>query len=137
MSYQEEEKSRLRRQATKQAIELAMQGNWQEALDHRCSGGTDFDAPVKRAIEVIRTSRTMKQADVVIITDGEDSLDPATSEAAVALTRAEGVSWFAVGVGPDAELGLQSLAPIATTMVRIKSTDDPEPIIPVINLTEK
>jgi uncharacterized protein with von Willebrand factor type A (vWA) domain len=109
----------------------------QQALDHSCRGGTDFNAPVHRAIEIIQTSPTMKQADVVIITDGEDSLDPATSEAAVALTRAEGVSWFAVGVGPDAELGLQSLAPIATTMVRIKSTDDPEPIIPVINLTEK
>ncbi len=28
------------------------------------------------------------------------------------LTHTEGVSWFAVGVGPDAELGLQSLCPV-------------------------
>lgn len=32
MSYQEEEKVRLRRQASKQAIALAMQGQWQEAV---------------------------------------------------------------------------------------------------------
>jgi tetratricopeptide (TPR) repeat protein len=32
MSYQEEEKSRLRRQASKQAIALAMEGRWQEVV---------------------------------------------------------------------------------------------------------
>jgi tetratricopeptide (TPR) repeat protein len=32
MSYQEEERSRLRRQATRQAIALAMQGRWREAI---------------------------------------------------------------------------------------------------------
>ena len=51
----------------------------QAALDHGCSGGTDFDAPVISAAELIRTSATMKQADVVIITDGEDELEPPSS----------------------------------------------------------
>ena len=32
MTYQEEEWSRLRRQSTKQAISLAMQGSWKEAI---------------------------------------------------------------------------------------------------------
>jgi tetratricopeptide (TPR) repeat protein len=32
MSYREEERSRLRRQATRQAIELAVQGSWREAI---------------------------------------------------------------------------------------------------------
>lgn len=32
MSYQEEEQSRLRRQSTKRAIDLAVQGNWREAI---------------------------------------------------------------------------------------------------------
>lgn len=32
MTYQEEERSRLRRQSTKQAIALAVQGRWQEAI---------------------------------------------------------------------------------------------------------
>ena len=108
-----------------------------DALDHRCHGGTDFDAPVLRAVEIIRTSRSMKKADVVIITDGEDDLESATIEAATSLTRTEGVSWFAVGVGPDADTELSSLSPIATNMVRIKDTDDSEPIVPVINLSQK
>jgi hypothetical protein len=105
------------------------------ALDHRCSGGTDFNAPVLRAVELIRSAKTMKQADVVIITDGEDSVTPETIEAATSLTKTEGVSWFCVGVGPDAEMGLQSLAPIATSMVRVRNTDDADDMIaPAINL---
>ena len=108
----------------------------QEALDHRCAGGTNFDRPVMKAIEVIQTSRTMKKADVVVITDGESDLEPKTIEAATTLTRTEGVSWFAVGVGPDADTELASLAPLATSMVRVRDTDDAEPIVPVINLEE-
>jgi uncharacterized protein with von Willebrand factor type A (vWA) domain len=108
----------------------------QQALDHGCAGGTDFDAPVLRAVEIIRKSPTMKQADIVLITDGEDSLEPTTIQGAQELTRAEGVSWFCVGVGPDAEAGLQSLTPIATSMVRIRDLEDAEPVVPVINLEQ-
>jgi len=32
MTYQEEEQSRLRRQASKEAITLALQGQWKEAI---------------------------------------------------------------------------------------------------------
>jgi uncharacterized protein with von Willebrand factor type A (vWA) domain len=107
----------------------------QEALDHGCRGGTDFDGPVVRAVDIIKTSPTMKQADVVIITDGEDELEPSTIQSAKSLTDKEGVSWFAVGVGPDAALGLQNLAPIATSMVRVRQTEDADELIaPVINL---
>ena len=106
----------------------------QEALDHRCGGGTDFDAPIVRAVDIIRTSRSMKKADVIIITDGEDALDDETVDAATALTRAEGVSWFAVGVGPESQSYLSSLEAIATSMVVVRDTGDPEPIVPVINL---
>jgi len=107
----------------------------QRALDQRCHGGTNFDAPVLRAVEVIGTAKSMKRADVVIITDGESHLEPNTIEAATALTRTEGVSWFCVGVGPDADTELVSLAPVATKMVRVRDTSDAEPIVPVINLS--
>jgi hypothetical protein len=106
----------------------------EHALDHRCSGGTDFNLPIIRAAEVIRCSKTMKKADVVIITDGEASLSLDTVEAATVLTRTEGVSWFVVGVGPDAETYLRCLEPIATSMVVVRDTGDAEPIVPVINL---
>ena len=115
----------------------AMAADIQTALDHGCAGGTDFDAPVLRAVDIIRTSPTMKQSDRILITDGEDELEQATIDQARGLTEKEGVSWFVVGVGPDAEAGLRSLSPIATSMVRIRDTDDPEPIIPFINLERK
>jgi uncharacterized protein with von Willebrand factor type A (vWA) domain len=107
-----------------------------EALDCRCHGGTDFDAPVLRAVEIIGTSRTMKNADVVVITDGEDSLETATVEAATALTKTEGVSWFIVAVGSDGgACAQQALGPIATSMVHVARTDDgDEAVVPVINL---
>ena len=109
----------------------------QAALDHRCAGGTDFNAPIFRAVELLWHSPTMKKADVVIITDGEADLKPETVEVAKNLTRTEGVSWFAVGVGPDADTELTSLVPIATSMVRVRDTDDPDPIVPVINLSHQ
>ena len=107
----------------------------QAALDHRCAGGTDFNAPIFRAVELLWHSPTMKKADVVIITDGEADLNPETIEVAKNLTRTEGVSWFAVGVGPDSDTELQSLAPIATSLVRVRETGDTDLIVPVINLS--
>lgn len=109
----------------------------QEALDHGCHGGTDFDLPVLRAINVIQTAPTMKQADVVIITEGISDLEPETVKNATALTFTEGVSWFVVGVGPAAEHCGESLGPIATSIVRISDTNDSEPIVPVINLSRE
>lgn len=106
----------------------------QQALDHRCSGGTDFNKPIMRAIDIIQSSRSMNKADVVIITDGEDSLRADTVEAATSLTKTEGVSWFAVGVGPEADQHLTSLEPIATSMVVVRDTEEHELIVPVINL---
>ena len=110
-----------------------------EALDCRCHGGTDFDAPILRAIEIIKTSRSMKNADVVVITDGEDSLEDATVEAATALTKTEGVSWFVVAVGSyGGETCAASLGPIATSMVHVVRTDDgDEAVVPVINLERR
>ena len=105
------------------------------ALDQHVAGGTDFDAPVLRAVEIIRTSRTMRQADVVVITDGEDDMEPETIDAAVQLTRSEGVSWFVVGVGSfGAKNCVSSLGPIATSMVVVGRTDETDPVLPVINL---
>jgi len=117
------------------AARRATMADIQKALDHRCAGGTDFNAPIFRAVELLWHSPTMKKADVVIISDGEADLNPETIEVAKNLTRTEGVSFFCVGVGPDSDTELQSLAPIATSLVRVRDTGDPEPIVPVINLS--
>lgn len=107
-----------------------------EALDCRCHGGTDFDAPVLRAVEIIGKSKTMRQADVVLITDGEDSVGETTVKAATALTKTEGVSWFVIGVGTSGgETCAASLGQIATSMLHVARTDDgDEAVVPVITL---
>jgi Mg-chelatase subunit ChlD len=106
-----------------------------EALDRRCQGNTSFDPPILRAVEIIRTAKSMKRADVVIITDGESDMELPTVEAAQKLTREQGVSWFAVGVGSSAESGIQSLARIATSSVVVHDTNGKQdPIVPVLNL---
>jgi hypothetical protein len=81
----------------------------------------------------------MRQADVVVITDGEDDLEPGTIEAAVQLTRTEGVSWFVVGVGASGgTCCAQALGPIATSMVHIARADDgDDAVVPVINLERR
>jgi uncharacterized protein with von Willebrand factor type A (vWA) domain len=104
------------------------------ALDRACSGGTDFDAPVLRAVQVICSSKIMKQADVVVITDGEDTLEPATVEAVTTLTQNEGVSWFVVAIGTAGDQNCaKSLGSIATSMVHVSALDG-ELVVPVINL---
>jgi uncharacterized protein with von Willebrand factor type A (vWA) domain len=112
----------------------------QAALDEKCGGGTDFDAPVLRAIEIIRTSRTMKAADVVVITDGEDEMEPETIEAATGLIKIEGVSWFVVAVGSNGgETCAASLGPIATSIVHVGRCDETgnDLVVPVINLDRR
>ncbi|HOX42929.1 MAG TPA: VWA domain-containing protein [Myxococcota bacterium] len=106
-----------------------------KALDHRCAGGTDFDAPILRAVDIIRGSRTMAKADVAVITDGEDTLEPATVEAAQALSKAEGVNWMVVAVGlVGGETCGTSLGPIATTMTHVTDIGDLKAVLPVVGL---
>jgi uncharacterized protein with von Willebrand factor type A (vWA) domain len=106
------------------------------ALDERCAGGTNFGGPILRAVEIIRTSRIMKNADVVVITDGQDGLDDEVITAATELTRTEGVSFYVVGVGDNAaKVSTASLGSIATEMVVVRRTADSDELIaPVVNL---
>ncbi|MCP4607036.1 MAG: hypothetical protein GY847_42070 [Proteobacteria bacterium] len=110
----------------------------QDALDHRCRGGTDLNAPILRSVEIIRTSRIFKNADVVILTDGEDIVEEETVIAATELTKAEGVSWFVVGVGPEAsEVVPISLGPIATSIHAVACLDETDCVADIVNLEKK
>ena len=106
------------------------------ALDYACRGGTNFDIPVSRACGIIRTSRTMRRADVVMITDGEEVLGEAAVEEANELTQVEGVSWFVVGVGVGAAVS-KSLAPIATEIFTVKQLTEASTAAPIVNLERK
>jgi len=44
------------------------------------------------------------------------------------------VSWYVVGVGPNASTCAETLGPIATSIVHVKNTDDTEVVVSVINL---
>ncbi|MCU0664950.1 MAG: VWA domain-containing protein [Myxococcota bacterium] len=109
-----------------------------KALDSPCAGGTDFDLPLQRAAELLRTSPKLRNADVILITDGEAGLAPETVATCRGLTKAEGVSWWIVGIGSQAaSTCTQTLAPIATTVVAIADTRDSDDLIaPVIALGE-
>lgn len=110
----------------------------QNALDHGCRGGTDFDAPVQRAADLIKSSKIMRQADVVLITDGEDELEPVSIEAAKALTKSEGASWFVIGVGSGAaECCTSSLSKIATSMFQVNRSDETDVVAPVVMLERR
>ncbi|MCA9670682.1 MAG: VWA domain-containing protein [Myxococcales bacterium] len=107
------------------------------ALNHRCSGGTDFDAPICRGIELIKSSRVLRQADIVIITDGQDELEPDTIERAQRFTKSEGVSFYAVGVGDDAAESILSLASIATSTVAVRDTNDTAELVAPVLVLER
>lgn len=83
-------------------------------------GGTNFTHPVEKAIEVIRHSKSMKSADVLVITDGDGPLDDETAEKAQKLTSEEGVNWYAIGIGPYAEKAIESLKSIATETICVR-----------------
>jgi hypothetical protein len=110
-----------------------------KALDSPCAGGTDFDLPLQRAAKLLRTATHLRQADVILITDGEADLAPETEAICRKLTTQEGVSWWIVGIGSQAaSTCTQTLAPIATNVVAIADTRDSDDLIaPVIALGEQ
>jgi len=93
-----------------------------DALCRGCAGGTDFDGPIERAMEVLKSEKSMSKADVIIITDGEDEeLDDGIAERARQLTKQHGVNWYVIGIGSSKEMLKNSLGKIATEMVVIGS----------------
>ncbi len=101
-----------------------------KALDAPCAGGTSFDLPLQRAAELLRASPKLRNADVILITDGEASLTPETVATCRGLTKAEGVSWWVVGIGSQAaSTCTQTLAAIATNVVAIADTRDSDDLI--------
>lgn len=71
-----------------------------EALTHFFGGGTDFDAPLMAALDLVASDARYAKADLVIISDGEATLHPDTVKALRA-ARDEGARLFAVCVGVD------------------------------------
>lgn len=110
---------RIRHEHSKAASETLAPAELMQALSKRSSGGTSFEAPLCRALEVIRQSPAMRKADIVFITDGEASLSQETIAAVQALHTQEGVQTYVILIGEDAQG--TALAPIATAMYRVST----------------
>lgn len=97
------------------------------------SGGTSFDDAVLRAIELVAGGQA-RNADVILITDGSDVLDPEIEKQAQALTRKMGVSWYIIGVGEAAAVCPDRLGGIATSpILLVSNTRDFETVACAIN----
>lgn len=103
-------------------------------LARRCDGGTRFDPPLTRALEIIRTAPSMRKADIVFITDGEADVSPEVAAAVMQARTAESVHLYCLGIGADATL--KTLTPIASACYRVTSTRDQDgaTVAPLLSL---
>lgn len=69
-----------------------------EVLAHHFGGGTDFDAPLGMALDIIENDPRYETADIVIITDAEAPLHPETA-ARLIVARDAGARLHALCVG--------------------------------------
>jgi uncharacterized protein with von Willebrand factor type A (vWA) domain len=73
-----------------------------DVLSHFWGGGTDFSAPIGRALDLIEGERSLAGADLLVVTDGEASLEDTVRDRLIALRDGElGVRLFVVAVGAD------------------------------------
>jgi uncharacterized protein with von Willebrand factor type A (vWA) domain len=80
-------------------------------IGHTFGGGTNFAAPLRRAVELIREQNALSRADILFLTDGYDALPPSfVHEFSVAKTELD-FHLFAILVGSDADT--ESLAGVA------------------------
>lgn len=83
------------------------------------AGGTDFNPPLARALDIIKDAPTMRQADVIFITDGHATIEGEIIEAYQDAQRADGLSVYVVSVGRSPATILD---PIATESYHVKPT---------------
>ena len=68
-------------------------------LSHFFDGGTDFDAPLKAALDLSSRSTAFAKADIIIVTDGEALISAETRERLAQAKEERGTRLFAVCVG--------------------------------------
>jgi len=92
-----------------------------EMMSVTSSGGTDFDKPFKEAFTIIEEEKSLKNADIVFITDGEADL---SSWKTINTKKKEtNVRIHAVGIRAGA---MEALNKVADTDIDVQSFDDIE-----------
>ena len=106
-----------------------------EILRHGASGGTAFDPPLERALQIIAESPHMRKADILLVTDGEAAVSQEVAQQVLEARQRHDVHLYVIGIGGDARL--ETLAPIASKVYRVSTspTRDSETIAEIIALT--
>ena len=111
--------------------------SWQEVVKvllDGCTGGTDFEAPLHYALEALRSSPTMRQADVVFITDGAGHITADIIEQVNLARSREHVHVYGIAIGARARLA--TLQPITDELYQLSARpeQDSAKIVPILAL---
>ena len=92
----------------------------------RADGGTRFDQPLLRALDVLAHEPVMRHADLIFVTDGKPSVEPAATRAVLDAKARHGLHIYTIGIGGDVD----TLAPIADAQYSV--SNNPESDSPMI-----
>ena len=92
----------------------------------RADGGTRFDPPLLRALDVLAHEPVMRHADLIFVTDGKPSVEPAATRAVLDAKARHGLHIYTIGIGGDVD----TLAPIADAQYSV--SNNPESDSPMI-----
>jgi uncharacterized protein with von Willebrand factor type A (vWA) domain len=98
------------------------------ALRHAPRGGTHFDPPFRRSVEIIKTSECMNKADIILITDGEADLTDEVIEQVKDLTENEGLQVYVIAIGAE-YISETDLTKVATKVAYLATTNNSDPIV--------
>ena len=101
-----------------------------------CDGGTAFEPPIRRAMEVLREAPTMRKSDVILLTDGDAKISPEVIEEVNRLKRETSCHLYTIGIGPIARRKIHVFDPIADEIYLVSSRPDAdsEKVAPIIAL---
>ena len=88
-----------------------------KSLESFAGGGTDFEAPLRCALEAIDGDRTLRQADVILVTDGEAEINPTFRDEWFRARESRGFTCFAVHVDAPAGVAPRVLHEIADEVI--------------------
>lgn len=74
-----------------------------EIATRALGGGTMFDAPLTKAMDVL-ASGSMKGADVMMITDGVSTVSDKVVERITGIRKTHGVTFYGMGIGPESRV---------------------------------
>lgn len=98
-------------------------------LSHAPRGGTEFDPPLKRAVEIIKESASFKKADIILITDGEAELSAEVASQVKDLVDNAGLSLYLIGIGTDFAITQSAAARVATRVTCLATTQNEDDVL--------